>query len=125
MEKVLLIEDNKEVQLIYQTVFTQQGFEVVVRDNALEALVDIADVKPQVVVCDIMMPDMDGYEFLRRFKENTSLHMPIVMCSNVDETDAVKKCMDLGADEYFTKATKDPYMLGEELKKIIEKKKQK
>jgi len=102
--KLLLIEDNEDIQQIYKYSFESGGYEVKISGNGLVGITDIADYAPDVVLLDIMMPEMNGFEFLEALKNNTSISVPVVVISNLTQEQEKQKAMDNGADLYLIKS---------------------
>lgn len=102
MSKIILIVDDEErlVSLV-RAYLEQEGFQVVTARDGREALFVARQARPDLVILDLMMPEMDGYEFLRlhRQEQNTPI---IVLTARVEESDRVLG-LELGADDYVTK----------------------
>ena len=101
---ILVVDDTpKNIQLL-GSLLKEEGYGISVARNGLEAL-EVADKgRPDLILLDVMMPEMDGYETLKRLKENEELlHIPVVMVSALDEADSALKCLEFGADDYLTK----------------------
>ncbi len=105
--KVLIVEDNTDLQEIYKIAFEDAGYEVKVSGDGLIGITEIVDYKPNVVLLDIMMPEMSGYEFLEALKNNTSLKVPVVVVSNLAQEQDRQRALDAGADMYLVKAEYD------------------
>lgn len=102
--KILIVEDNADLRAIYDSLFTAAGHTVTACDNGLTAVTEAVDFHPDVVLLDIMMPEMNGYEFLTTIRNNTSMTPFIVVCSNVSEQNDVAKAMAAGAHRYIRKS---------------------
>lgn len=91
-------------------------------ENGRAALDMLADGNWDLVLLDITMPEMDGYETLRRIKGDPALaHIPVIMVSAIDETDSVVRCIELGADDYLTKPF-NPVILRARIESSLNKK---
>jgi DNA-binding response OmpR family regulator len=97
MKKVMIIEDNKDIQEIYRHSFEKAGYEVILKDNGLDGLNEVAEKLPDVILLDLMMPKMDGFEFLRTLKKTTSVDFPVIVCSNISDAEVNQKVLDAGA----------------------------
>lgn len=97
MKKVMIIEDNKDIQEIYRHSFERAGYEVILEDNGLDGLNSVAEKMPSVILLDLMMPKMDGFEFLRTLRQNQLLSMPVIVCSNISDADVNAKVLEAGA----------------------------
>lgn len=103
-KKVLIIEDNKDLQELMQYAFEDAGYEVKTSDDGLLGITEIVDFQPTVVVLDIMMPEMNGYEFLAALKNNTSIKVPVIVVSNLAQEEDKKRALEAGADLFLVKA---------------------
>ncbi|MBN1439956.1 MAG: response regulator transcription factor [Anaerolineales bacterium] len=98
---VLVVDDKLNVRELISEYLGQQGFRVVTARDGEEGLFAARHEKPDVVLLDIMMPSMDGYEFLRRFRRERGAPV-IILTARVEEADAVLG-LELGADDYVVK----------------------
>ena len=98
---ILVVDDEKRLVSLVESYLTQEGYRVVTAYNGKEALSVAQKEKPDLVVLDVMMPEMDGYEFMRRHRaENDS---PIILLTaRVDDEENVVG-LEVGADDYMTK----------------------
>ena len=98
---ILVVDDEKRLVSLVESYLTQEGYRVVTAYNGKEALSVAQKEKPDLVVLDVMMPEMDGYEFMRRHRaENDS---PIILLTaRVDDEEKVVG-LEVGADDYMTK----------------------
>ncbi len=98
---ILVVDDEQRLVSLVQTYLTQEGFRVVTAGNGREALNVARDEKPDLIILDIMMPEMDGYEFMRqhRAERNTPI---ILLTARVDDEERVIG-LEVGADDYVTK----------------------
>lgn len=102
--KILIVDDEPNIVMSLEYAFKKKEFEVFVARDGTEAL-DIAEKQlPDVILLDIMMPQMDGYETLRLLRSNIRLrHTKIVFLSAKNKLGDMKKGIQLGADSYMTK----------------------
>jgi DNA-binding response OmpR family regulator len=101
MSLILVVDDSRNIRDMVARYLEGEGFRVMTAADGREALDTAASQPPDLLVLDIMMPGMDGFEFLRRFR--TTCDAPVVVLSaKVDEHDKVTG-LDLGADDYLTK----------------------
>ncbi|MCX8061395.1 MAG: response regulator transcription factor [Anaerolineales bacterium] len=100
-KKILVVDDKAEIRKLLKSYFTQEGYEVVTAADGQEALFVARHEKPDVVLLDIMMPQMNGYDFLRTFSRESSTPV-IVLTAKVEESDKVLG-LELGADDYVVK----------------------
>jgi DNA-binding response OmpR family regulator len=98
---ILVVDDEERLRSLLRTYLTQEGYHVTTAANGREALRVARQEKPDLIILDIMMPEMDGYEFIRTFRQEQ--HAPVIMLTaRVEEADAVLG-LELGADDYVTK----------------------
>jgi DNA-binding response OmpR family regulator len=98
---ILVVDDQSSVRQLLREYLTEQGFRVMVASNGQEALYTSRHDPPDVILLDIMMPKMDGYEFLRQFRKEKNTPV-IIITAKEEETDAVLG-LELGADDYIIK----------------------
>ncbi len=99
--RILIVDDEVSILRYLGSILRGEGYEVVSAGNGREALRLAEEEDPALIILDIMMPRLDGFEVCRRVREWS--HVPIIMLSaRSDEQDKVK-CLDLGADDYITK----------------------
>lgn len=111
-EAILVVDDQASVRRLLQEYLTEQGYQVTTAADGQEALYTARHFHPDLVLLDIMMPKMDGYQFLRHFRQER--HTPvIIITAREEETDAVLG-LDLGADDYVVK----PFRMRELLARI-------
>ena len=101
MKTILVVDDTASVRQLLQDYLTQQGFRVVTAANGQEAIYEARRSNPDLILLDIMMPKMDGFEFLRQYRKEKQTPI-IVITAKEEETDAVLG-LELGADDYVIK----------------------
>ena len=104
MKKILLIEDDKALRENTEELLELSGYSVVTAANGKIGIATAKEKLPDLIVCDIMMPEVDGYGVLQYLSsdENTK-HIPFIFLSAKTEHKEIRKGMDLGADDYLTK----------------------
>jgi DNA-binding response OmpR family regulator len=100
-QTILVVDDQSSVRQLVQDYLTEQGFRVVTATDGQNAIYAARHEKPDLILLDIMMPRMDGYQFLRQFREEAQTPV-IIITAREEETDAVLG-LDLGADDYVVK----------------------
>ena len=120
--RILLVEDNIELLMLMQTLLSQK-YHIITAQNGREALEKVASEDLDLVISDVMMPEMDGNELTRQLKgdPNTS-HLPIILLTAKTQEEDRKESMLIGADDYVTK----PFRLGDldlRIKNLIENRK--
>jgi PleD family two-component response regulator len=102
--RLLIVEDDSDISNMLRIYFSSQGFDVDVAGRGLEALDRMRQVMPHLIVLDIMLPDIDGYEVCRRLRTNIrTSHVPVIFLTQKDERSDKLQGLELGADDYITK----------------------
>jgi len=105
--KVLLVEDDSFLRDICQKKLIKEGFNVDMAVNGEEAVKKVDEFKPEIVLLDIILPAMDGFEVLKRIRSHNDeaiKTMPVIMLTNLGQEEDVKKALELGASDYLVKA---------------------
>ena len=101
---ILVVDDNEMNRDMLSRRLKRQGYQVQMAENGQTALDMLHENQYALVLLDVMMPRMNGYEVLETVKANPDTkHIPIIMISAVDDLDSVVKCIELGADDYLFK----------------------
>src|SRR3989344_4383747 len=109
MSKILLIEDDPLMLRLYEKVFQRQNFQIVTASRGAEGLVKAVSESPQLILLDIMMPEMDGFEVLGKLQlNNDTKNIPVIALTNLAGEQDAKKALELGAKEYIIKSEHDP-----------------
>lgn len=104
--KVLLVEDDAALSDAFFILLQKNDYEVVVAFNGEEALGKLRSFTPDIILLDLLMPVMDGREFLKQF--DNPEHIPIIVFSNIDTKKDVEEVLNLGATRYMLKAWATP-----------------
>ncbi|GAC1381417.1 MAG: hypothetical protein NVSMB45_06200 [Ginsengibacter sp.] len=104
MKNVLVIEDNQQIRENIQEILKLANFNVLIAENGKVGIETAIINVPDIIICDIMMPELDGYAVYHMLKKNTlTENIPFIFLSAKAEHNEVRKGMDLGADDYITK----------------------
>lgn len=98
---ILVVDDKKEMVALIQAYLAQEGFRPVTAPNGREALFVARHEKPDLIILDLMMPEMGGYEFMQHYRKEADTPI-IILTAKLDESDKVLG-LELGADDYVTK----------------------
>src|SRR5512147_3053842 len=98
---IMVVDDEKRLVSLVESYLTQEGYRVVTAHNGKEALTVSRREKPDLIVLDVMMPEMDGYEFMRKHRAENDTPI-ILLTARVDDEEKVIG-LELGADDYMTK----------------------
>jgi DNA-binding response OmpR family regulator len=122
MKSILLVEDDPFLVDLYNTKLKEEGFEVEIAVSGREGLRKFKEKKPDLILLDIVLPDLDGWEVLEEIKKLDKLDdLKIIVLSNLTEQGDVKRAQELGATRYLIKSHFTPSEVVGEIKKIIEK----
>jgi adenylate cyclase len=119
---VLVVDDNEMNRDMLSRRLERQGYQAIMAEDGVQALEMLPQHPIDLVLLDIMMPRMNGYEVLEKAKQDPALrHIPIIMISAVDDLDSVVKCVEMGADDYLFKPF-NPILLKARISASLEKK---
>ena len=121
MAKVLLIvEDDPLMSRMYQKIFSFEKYEVATAANGEEGLDKVRELKPTVVLLDVMMPKMNGLQVLEKIKADPELkHIPVIMLTNLAGEKDAESALMKGAIKYIVKSEHDPKQIVAMVKEII------
>lgn len=119
-KKVLLVEDDKMILDMYTLKFTQEGYEVTQAENGKDGLDAAKRINPDIVLLDIILPQMDGFTVLKSLKADPKLkNIPVVLLTNLGQDGDVKKGIELGAVDYLIKANFTPSQVVDKVKSVL------
>ncbi len=111
--KVLVIDDSKTIRRSAENLLTKEGYAVITATDGFDALAKIADMRPEIIFVDIMMPRLDGYQTCALIKNNSEFKAtPVVMLSSKDGLFDKAKGRIVGSDRYITKPFSKEELLG-------------
>jgi two-component system, OmpR family, response regulator len=102
MVNILLVDDNEKIRKLMEIYLKQEGYHVLHAENGERALEVLAETNADLVIADIMMPEMDGYELTKELRD-ANFNMPILMVTAKDTFTDKKTGFGLGVDDYMTK----------------------
>ncbi|MCK4891903.1 MAG: response regulator [Candidatus Pacebacteria bacterium] len=115
-KKILVIEDEATLQKALNDVLAQEGYDVLSALDGMSGLDLALKENPDLILLDIILPKMDGFEVLKRLKEKES-KIPVIILTNLSDINDIQKALDLGATTYLVKAD---FHLDDVLKKVKE-----
>ena len=122
MKKILIIEDNEDIRSNTAEILELSNYTVTVAENGKAGVSKALENLPDLVICDIMMPELDGYGVLHALQRNDATkNIPFIFLTAKTERNDMRKAMDLGADDYLTKPFDGTELLnavGSRLKKL-------
>jgi CheY-like chemotaxis protein len=112
MKKILLIEDNNEIRENTSEILELDGYEVITAENGKLGVELASNTKPDLIICDIMMPVLDGYSVLHLLSKNPETeNIPFIFLTAKADRQDFRKGMEMGADDYITKPFDDVDLL--------------
>ncbi len=117
---VLIVEDDLFLSEMYALKLEAENFEVFLADNGQEALEKMRAHQPDIVLLDLLMPGKDGFEVLEeKFKDLEIKDIPLIVLTNLSQKEQIKKCYDLGANDFLIKAYFVPSEVIKKIKNLI------
>ena len=114
--KILVIDDEERICLILEN-FLSVNYDIVSKNDGIQALEWLEGNLPDLIICDVKMPNMDGYQFLEKVRQRGyTKHTPVIMLSGSEASKERVKCYRLGAQDFLTKPFNP-----EELEELIKK----
>lgn len=103
-KRILIVEDTKTIVMVEKLMLAGQDYEIDTAGNGVEGLEKVRSLKPDLVLLDIMMPEMDGIEMCRRLKSDPETRtIPVIMVTTKGEPDKVEQAFVAGCEDYVTK----------------------
>lgn len=116
-QKVLaLIEDNDVIREIYETVLSAEGFDVITAISGTEGLKLVTEHQPDIILLDMLMPDLNGLEFLKQYNPKDHPEVRVLVFSNLMDAGQMQAALDLGVDKYLLKSEFTPTKIAQLLK---------
>jgi two-component system alkaline phosphatase synthesis response regulator PhoP len=120
MAKVLIVEDEEPISHAYQLVLEQAGLTVLVASQAQQGIELALSEQPNVILMDVMMPDVNGLEMLKKLDIKKNLpHTKVIALSNVETQAVVDETLKLGAVDYLRKVDYTPHQIVEVVRKHL------
>ena len=122
INKILLVEDDSMIIDMYMMRLREEGYEVIHTDKGSEAIEIAEHQKPDVVLLDVILPEVDGFTVLQTIKGGAETKdISVIMLTNLGQESDQNKAEELGADGYFVKAQHTPTQIMEKIKEVINK----
>ena len=120
MSKIAIIEDDNAISQMYRMKFEAEGYEIETAENGVIGLELIKDMKPDIVLLDLMMPEMDGEEMLKKLRaESWGKDVKVIILTNMGESEAPPNIRDNGVEAFILKANMTPRQVAELVKKHL------
>jgi DNA-binding response OmpR family regulator len=102
---ILVAEDDAFYGNVFKTKLSKEGYDVIITENGKKALEVARDKTPDLILLDLVMPEMDGFETLQTLKSDDKLKgVPVIVLSNLGQDSDIDKAKQLGAKDYFVKS---------------------
>lgn len=122
MAKILLVEDDPLIYRLYQKTFNLEGFEVELAEDGNVALEKLKAFTPEIILLDIMMPNMNGLEFLSKIKNDPATgHVPVVVLTNMSDMNIINMATARGAALCIIKSRSEPEEVVNSVKALLAK----
>lgn len=119
-KKIMIAEDEKFLANEYRVKLEREDFEVSIVNNGEELLEEVEDFKPDIILLDLVMPVMDGFEALEKLKaKKETKDIPVLIASNLGQPTDLEKSMELGAEDYIIKSNMSLKEIVEKIKELI------
>lgn len=123
IHNILIIEDDEFFRGLIGKKVLSGGFNFIIATNGQQGLQKMRDIKPDVVLLDMVMPVKDGFEVLVEIKKDPELHnIPVIVLSNLSTREDIERALKLGADNYLIKSQSNPEAMMALIKKTLDKK---
>jgi DNA-binding response OmpR family regulator len=117
MAKIAIIEDDPAISQMYRIKFESEGYEVETAENGKLGLALAEEFKPDIILLDLMMPEMNGHDMLKALREtNWGQSIKVVILTNMGEQEAPEGIRDLGVSDFILKADMTPRQVAEIVK---------
>lgn len=112
MKKILIIEDDAIMRELIQQILEIEGFSTITAENGWFGLQMVEQYQPDLIICDVMMPRLDGYSLIQTLRQDpVTATIPFIFLTAKVERCDLRQAMELGADDYLTKPFEDHELL--------------
>ena len=121
-KKILIIEDDVTISLMYKVKFEADGFIVLTADNGASGVEMAKEEKPDLILLDVILPQLDGFSVLEEIKRSAGTkNIPVVVLTSLGTAEDQEKGIKMGAVDYIIKASLTPAELSEKVSSILNK----
>ncbi len=122
-ENILIVEDDKFLRELISKKLIGQGFKIDEAIDGEEGLKKLKEIKPDLVLLDLILPGLDGFDVLKRIKDDPRIaSIPVLILSNLGQKDEIEKGLKLGAVDFLVKAHFTPGEIVQKIRQVFEKK---
>ncbi len=116
-KKILIVEDDVYLADVYRTKFEKEGYEVKVSSDGESGVKTTIEWKPDIILLDIMLPKMDGFDVLEELKNHAETkNIPVIMWTNKSDSTEAERAKKMGATEYLVKVYHTPTEIADKIK---------
>ncbi len=120
VKHILLIEDDQFLLNIMSAKLERESFRLTIAKNGKDALAEIQTSNPDLILLDITLPDINGFELLAKIKATPATSStPVIILSNLGGPESIKQGMDMGANDYLVKVHYTPQEIIEKIKALL------
>ncbi len=119
-KRILIVEDDEFLLSMYSTKFEIEGYDVIMASDGEMGLEKAQKEKPAIILLDIMLPNMDGFDVLKRLKANKETSsIPVILLTNLSQKQDVEQGLSMGADDYLVKAHFMPSEVVDKINRLL------
>ncbi|MDD2732030.1 MAG: response regulator [Candidatus Pacebacteria bacterium] len=119
-KKILIIEDDKFLRELISQKLSKEGYDIKEAVDGEKGVKAVKDEKPDLILLDLILPGIDGFEVLAKIKEDPGLSsIPVIILSNLGQKDDIERGLKMGADDYLIKAHSTPPEIIEKIRSVI------
>ena len=119
---ILIVDDTEFYRKVYMTKLLSAGFLTRVATNGIEALKSMVTQRPDLILLDLVMPEMDGFKVLQAVRASPALHkIPVIVFSSKGAAEEIQKALQAGANDFLIKATTTPNKVIEKIEMYLKK----
>ncbi len=120
MAKILIVEDELPLRMAYDTILKREGHTVERARDGEEALQKVEELQPDLILLDLLMPNIDGITFLQKYDLKKHPKVKVIVFSNLSHSDQIEKAEALGITRYVVKSTVTPSQLSQLVNEAID-----
>lgn len=119
-ESILIVEDDKFFRDLVSKKLEKNGFEMLLAADSKEALTLLEEKKPSLIISDLILPGLDGFELISMVKKDEKTkHIPIIVLSNLGQKDEIERAKSLGAVDFMVKVNFTPDEIVDKIKNVL------
>jgi len=119
-KKILIVEDDTFLRELISQKLSNEGYDITEAADGEQGLKELEKEKPDLILLDLILPGLDGFEFLSKLKEDAQLSgVPVIILSNLGQKDDIEKALQMGADDYLIKAHFTPGEIVNKVKGVL------